>query len=42
MEKRVKELNEIDLSEMRKLAKQKIEEKKEEEDLEIKGKYWVK
>jgi len=39
---RVKELNELDLTELRKMAKQKIEEKKEEEDLEIKGKYWVK
>jgi len=42
LKNRVKELNELDLSEIRKLAKQKIEEKKEEEDLEIKGKYWVK
>jgi len=42
LEKRVKELNELDLTELRKMAKQKIEEKKEEEDLEIKGKYWVK
>lgn len=42
MEQRVKELAELDLSEIRKLAKQRIEEKKEEEDLEIKGKYWVK
>lgn len=39
---RVKELNALDLSEIRKLAKQRIEEKKEEEDLEMKGKYWVK
>jgi len=39
---RVKELNEIDLSSLRQMAKVKIEEKKEEEDLEIKGKYWVK
>jgi len=42
LETRVKELNEVDLSELRKMAKQKIGEKKEEEDLEIKGKYWVK
>jgi len=42
LEERVRELNEMDLLELRKMAKQKIEEKKEEEDLEIKGKYWVK
>ncbi|MBI4709369.1 MAG: HD domain-containing protein [Candidatus Portnoybacteria bacterium] len=42
LEARVKELNKLDLLEIRKIAKQKIEEKKEEEDSEIKGKYWVK
>ncbi|MFH0852680.1 MAG: HD domain-containing protein [bacterium] len=42
LEGRVKELNDLDLTDLRKMAKQKIEEKKEEEDLEIKGKYWVK
>jgi len=42
LQNRVKELNEIDLSQLRKMAKERIEEKKEEEDLEIKGKYWVK
>lgn len=41
LEKRVKELAEADLTQLRQMAKQKIEEKKEEEDLEIKGKYWV-
>lgn len=39
---RIKELDKLDLLELRKMAKQKIEEKKEEEDLLIKGKYWVK
>jgi poly(A) polymerase/tRNA nucleotidyltransferase (CCA-adding enzyme) len=39
---RVKELAGMDLSDLRQMAKLKIEEKKEEEDLEIKGKYWVK
>jgi len=42
LEKRVKELAEVDLTQLRQMAKQKIEEKKEEEDLVIKGKYWVK
>lgn len=42
LEKRVKESNKADLEELRKMAKKKIEEKKEEEDLKIKGKYWVK
>ncbi len=39
---RAKELKDTDLSKLRELAKEKIEEKKEEEDMEIKGKYWVK
>ena len=38
---RAKELNKIDLSRLRKMAKEKIEEKKEEEDKIIKNKYWV-
>jgi poly(A) polymerase/tRNA nucleotidyltransferase (CCA-adding enzyme) len=42
LEKRIGELDESDLSELRKMAKGKIEEKKEEEDLSIKNKYWVK
>jgi hypothetical protein len=42
LEKRVYELDELDLTELRKMARQRIEEKKEEEDLLIKGKYWVK
>ena len=42
LEKRIKELNKTDLEELRKMAKKKIEEKKEEEDLKIKGKYWIK
>ncbi len=40
--KRVKELSKEDLEKLRKMAKVKIEEKKEEEDKEIKSKYWVK
>lgn len=39
---RAKELDKEDLEKLRKMAKVKIEEKKEEEDKEIKGKYWVK
>ena len=42
LKNRVKELDKIDLFQLRQMAKQKIEEKKEEEDLEIKEKYWVK
>lgn len=38
---RAKELDEMDLTELRQLSKEKIEEKKEEEDQAIKGKYWV-
>lgn len=40
--KRAKELDKEDLEKLRKMAKIKIEEKKEEEDKEIKNKYWVK
>ncbi len=39
--KRAKELEKEDLKKLRGLAKEKIEEKKEEEDQEIKAKYWV-
>lgn len=42
LEKRAKELAEIDLAKLRELAKERIEEKKEEDDQIIKGKYWVK
>lgn len=42
LEKRVKELNKEDLDQLRQLAKGKIEEKKEEEDLKIREKYWIK
>lgn len=42
LEKRIKQLNKENLEELRKLAKGKIKEKKEEEDLKIKEKYWVK
>lgn len=39
---RAKELDKENLSKLREMAKEKIEEKKEEEDKEIKAKYWVK
>lgn len=39
---RAKELDGEDLPKLRGMAKEKIEEKKEEDDQEIKGKYWVK
>jgi poly(A) polymerase/tRNA nucleotidyltransferase (CCA-adding enzyme) len=39
---RAEELKKIDLEKLRKMAKIKIEEKKEEEDKEIKNKHWVK
>ncbi|MCX6765438.1 MAG: HDIG domain-containing protein [Candidatus Moranbacteria bacterium] len=39
---RAKELDKKDLEKLRNMAKVKIEEKKEEEDKEIKNKYWVK
>jgi len=42
LEKRIKQLDKENLDQLRKLAKGKIEEKKEEEDLKIKEKYWVK
>jgi tRNA nucleotidyltransferase (CCA-adding enzyme) len=41
LSQRVTELNEIDLLQLRAMAKEKIEEKKEEEDKIIKNKYWV-
>jgi poly(A) polymerase/tRNA nucleotidyltransferase (CCA-adding enzyme) len=37
-----KELNKEDLQKLREMAKEKIEEKKEEDDKEIRDKYWVK
>lgn len=42
LRKRVKQLDKENLEQLRKLAKGKIEEKKEEEDLKTKEKYWVK
>jgi len=42
LEKRAKELVMVDLAKLRELAKERIEEKKEEDDQVIKGKYWVK
>ncbi len=42
LEKRVKQLNKENLEELRKLARGKIKEKKEEEDLKIREKYWIK
>ena len=39
---RAEDLNKKDLTSLRTMAKEKIEEKKEEDDKEIKGKYWVK
>ena len=42
LEKRVKELDKENLNNLRQLAKGKIEEKKEEEDLKIREKYWIK
>jgi hypothetical protein len=40
--KRAEILNQENLEKLRKIAKMKIEEKKEEDDQEIKKKYWVK
>ena len=42
LEKRAKELARMELAQLRELAKEKIEEKKEEDDTIIKSKYWVK
>lgn len=42
LEKRSKELNELDLKELRDKAKEKIEEKKMEDDRELKKEFWVK
>jgi hypothetical protein len=39
---RAKELEQEDLQKLREMAKMKIEEKKEEDDKEIRDKYWVK
>jgi len=41
LENRAKELNELDLSEIRKMAKERIREEREAEDKEIKKRYWV-
>jgi len=40
--KRAKELSKENLTKLREMAKEKIEEKKEEEDQELKSRYWVK
>lgn len=40
--KRIKEINQLDLNSIRALAKEKIEERKEEEDKTIKRRHWVK
>lgn len=42
LENGIKELDKENLDELRKMAKGKIEEKKEEEDLKIREKYWIK
>lgn len=42
LEKRAKELAQMELAQLRELAKEKIEERKEEDDTIIKSKYWVK
>jgi len=42
LKRRARELNEIDLSQLRQMARERIEEEKEEEDKIIKEKYWVK
>ena len=39
---RIKELNKVDLAQLRQMAKERIDEKKEEDDKIIKDKYWVK
>jgi len=40
--KKATELDKEDLSKLREMAKEKIEEKKEEDDKELKGRHWVK
>jgi len=42
LEKRVAELNKLDLTELRKKAKEKIEEKREADDTTMKKDFWVK
>jgi poly(A) polymerase/tRNA nucleotidyltransferase (CCA-adding enzyme) len=42
LEKRSEELNKMDLAELREKAKEKIEEKKMEDDMELKKEFWVK
>jgi hypothetical protein len=39
---RATELDKEDLENLRAMAKEKIDSKKEEDDIEVKGKYWVK
>jgi poly(A) polymerase/tRNA nucleotidyltransferase (CCA-adding enzyme) len=42
LEDRSQELNKLDLKELREQAKEKIEEKKTEDDVELKKEFWVK
>lgn len=42
LEERSKELNKLDLKELREKAKEKIEDKKMEDDIELKKEFWVK
>lgn len=42
LEKRSRELNKLDLKELREKAKERIEEKKMEDDTELKQEFWVK
>ena len=42
LEKRARELMKMDLAKLRNMAKEKIEEKREEEDKAIKSRHWVK
>jgi len=42
LEDRSQELNKLDLKELREQAKEKIEEKKTEDDMELKKEFWVK
>ena len=42
LEKRIKDLAKKEFDDLRKMAKEKIEEKREEEDKAIKSRYWVK
>jgi len=42
LEKRSGELNKLDLEELREQAKEKIEERKTEDDMDLKKEFWVK